>query len=203
MIIPLINTTGYFTFSSPLDAMINSAVPYKVAAVRSIPELAQNGEDPDVNIYDKYGISTAQFKQDVLNNIPIVVLTTDGCTYTYVPANKIESAPTLNGVGYQEQIIASKLGALPVDYDFSLLKTTVVDAIYSVTGINTTAELVPASSITVKTVAEHEAYMALLASRITLNKSCQQRYQEALSEIALLKSKINAIITCLETDCCH
>jgi len=109
-LVPPIGSKGFFKFAPPFDTIVRDNQEYTVQAVRSLVELDKSGEKPYLTIYTPVGLSSSEFSSDLNKDIPIVVFTTSGSEFFYVPANKILSIPKINGVNYQERVLAISLG---------------------------------------------------------------------------------------------
>jgi len=190
MLIPPINSKGIFNFAPPFDTLIKNQKELKVTAVREILELESSEEKPYNTIYVPVGLTATDFKNDVDNNVPIVVLVTEGKEYIYVPANRILSMPDISGVKYQELIVAISLGTIPTNYDLTLVKDMIKNDIYDVTGINSTVDVIPTSAVILRDKVEHETFTRLLYNRASVTKSYKTLYLETLE---LLNKKNNVV----------
>jgi len=182
MIVPPVNTKGIFIFKEPFDNKLYNNQEYTVTSIRSLLEIYNSEEKPYETIYVPVGLSDIDFKDDLDNNVPIVVLTTTGNEYFYVPANKILSMPQIAGVKYQDTILAIGLGQLPLSYDFTLVKDTVKQTVYDVTGVDSTVEVVLASAVILKTYEDDILHRTLLDNRKTVIKSYRTKYLELLEQ---------------------
>lgn len=197
MIIPPINSTGKFTFSTPYDTILDSNKEYTVISIRSLLELHNSSEEPCDNIYKAVGLTEDDFNEDLNSNVPIIVFGNGG-NYTFVPADRIVSMPTINGISYQEVILAISLGSLPVGYNIDLAKSTIIDDIYDTLGIDSTVAEVPSSAVTLVTDIKHKEYMLLLANRKTVTKSYRTRYLEELERNNKLTLLLEELETCIK-----
>lgn len=182
MIVPPVNTKGIFIFKEPFDNKLYNNQEYTVTSIRSLLEIYNSEEKPYETIYVPVGLSDIDFKNDLDNNVPIVVLTTTGNEYFYVPANKILSMPQIAGVKYQDTILAIGLGQLPLSYDFTLVKDTVKQTVYDVIGVDSTVEVVLASAVILKTYEDDILHRTLLDNRKIVIKSYRTKYLELLEQ---------------------
>lgn len=194
IIIPQVGAKGSFSFSAPFDKVLSNAQEFTVTAIRSIQDFIDNELDPLNTIYVSSGLAITDYNNDLANQIPIVTLLSSGNQYVNIPANRILSTPKLDGVAYQEQVIAIGLGALPINYDLTLAIDTIVNDVYATTGIMSTAQVVPSSGIIYKANTDDEIYRTLLNNRATVFKSFKTLYLETLQELEDRKQ----IITDLE-----
>ena len=198
MIIPPIKSKGTFEFKPPFDKKLYKEQEYTVIGVRLLLELSTKGEKPYETIYKPVNISEQEFMDDVNNNVPIIVFSNSGGETFNVPANRIASQPMVNGIRYQEKVLAINLGNLPVTYDLTVLLDVVKDAVYDTIGIKSTCKVLPSSSIVLYNEEEHLTYVKLLENAKSIDKSNQTRLTEALETIekqqALLDELEKAII---------
>ena len=107
-LVPPIGSKGTFKFKEPVASKIDSNQQLEVKGVRSLSELENSNEDPFNTIYNIIGLTEEDYKKDAEVDIPIVIFATPGCEYFYVPANRILSIPKIDGVKYQELVLALK-----------------------------------------------------------------------------------------------
>lgn len=177
-IIPPINSKGKFTFKEPYNTKIYENHEYVVESVRSLTELYNSDEKPFDTIYKAIGLTESDFKNDIDDQVSIVVFKTNGGEYFYVPANRILSMPQVHGAKYQELTVALPLGLIPLDYDLTLLKDNLKETVQNTLGVITTAGTVPASAVTLLDKTDDTTYRALLDNRRTVYKSYRTLYEE-------------------------
>ena len=180
------NQKGKFTFASPFDSLVDNNKEFTIHSIRSLLELQKNEDSPLETIYLPVGLTQADFNNDLTNNINIVVFTTDGCEFFYVPENRVLSLPQLNGVRYQEKILAIHLGNIPIDLDLTVVKDSVKSIVNDALGIDSKVEEVLASAVNIVDKQDHDIFMALLNNNKTVTKSDKTLYLETL---ALLEEK--------------
>jgi hypothetical protein len=198
MLIPAINTKGKFTFDTPFDTILNINEEFTVSSVRNLIEIRDSQEDPYTTIYQLYGLTQNDFKNDVDNNIPIVTLNNSGGKYYYVPANKITSIPIVDGVKYRDMILAISLGSIPIDLDLTLAKDTIKQILYDTVGIDSTVEEVPSSAIILVDNNKHDAYMGIINNKKSIVKSYRTLYLEELNKNNELTNLVNDLETYIE-----
>jgi len=177
-IIPPINTKGKFTFKAPFNTKIYENHEYIVESIRSLVELYNSDEKPFDTIYKAIGLTESDFKNDIDNQVSIVVFKTNGGEYFYVPANRILSMPQVHGAKYQEITIAIPLGLIPLDYDLTLLKSNLKETVQNTLGVVTDVSTVPSSAVTLLDKTADATYRALLDNRRTVYKSYRTLYEE-------------------------
>lgn len=189
MIIPPINTSGSFIFDTPFDTLLDSTAEYKVISIRSLTEMYNSGEDPCNTLYKSIGLTEDDYQADLAANIPIVVLSTTGGDYIYVPADRIKSIPNITGIKYRGSILAIDLKLLPLDYNYDVVKDVIINSVYDTIGVKSTVEIIPSTQITLLTAEEDSINTRLRENSITVTKSYKTRYEE-LQEFANKQSKL-------------
>ncbi len=200
-IIPPINSKGKFTFQEPFNDKLYESQEYTVTSVRSLLELHNSEEKPYETIYQPVGLTEAEFKEDLDNNIPIIVFTTSGGEYFYVPSDRILSQPQIIGVKYQEKILAISLGTIPLNYNLELAKDTIKQTLYDVTGIDSTVEVIPSSAVILLTKEEDTTLKAILNNRKTIDKSYRTKYLELLELYNKQVTLNNELQICIKSKC--
>lgn len=193
-LVPPIGSKGFFRFAPPFDTLVKNNQEYTVQAVRSLVELDKSEERPYDTIYIPVGLSASEFNSDLNQDVPVVVFTTSGKEFFYVPANKILSIPKINGVTYQERVLAISLGNIPVDMDLTIIKDTIVNDVKDIVGVNSTVNEVLASAVAVIPVDEAKMYEKLREN----DKSVYKSYRTQLVELQELYKQDKIKIAALE-----
>jgi hypothetical protein len=181
MIIPAIHSKGRFVFSEPFNSLIKATQEFTVVSIRTLKEIEESGEKPFDTIYKSVNMTEAQFKDDLHKEVPIIVFTTDGGEYFYVPASKLLSEPITTDIPYREQTLAVNLGNLPTTIDLTVVKTLIQDAVYNNLSITPRVKVIPTSAITVVTKARHDTFMTLMKNKSTVDQSYKTKYYELLA----------------------
>ena len=184
--IPTINTKGNFKFKPPYNVKEYESEIFTVDAIRSIKDMIASGEDPYKGVYQPIGMSEADYNTDSENKVPIVVLKGSNNRFLYVPANRITTIPLVEGREYQQMALAVNMGYLPYDYDISTLSNDIIEAVYNITGIKSTVELVRTSGVLKVDYTKHDTFMKLLENKKSVTKSWKTKYLE-------LEEKYNAL----------
>ena len=194
--VPAVGTKGAFSFQSPFDSILFSNQEYEVKSIRSLKELYDSEEDPFTNIYSANNLTEEEFKTDLDNNIPIIVLANDANQYYYVPATKLSSLPKLTGVKYQEVMLAINLGYLPIDTDTTAVKADIETVVSEKIGVSSTIEIIKTSAVQLVDEAQDTEYNKLRQQKMntdtwkTKYKKLEQKYTEALAQLELLHTCI-------------
>lgn len=205
MVIPSLNTKGSFKFAPPFDKVTSENQEYTVNSIRNLLDLDRSGEKPFETIYKPLGLTDIDFKNDVDNNIPICVFTTEGCEFFYVPVNRILSLPITAGVKYRETVLALSLGNIPVDMNLELVKQSILEIVLATTGIETSVNEIPASTTVLIDYEQDKVFKSILNSKKTMNSSYLTKYNELQVQneklIQLVKNLENVIKT--KTNLCN
>lgn len=168
MLVPQLGMRGVFTYKPPFDKPEYKDLEVTVKALRLIKEVIDSEEDPFTNIYQLNGLDENIFSRDLKWKVPIIVFVTDDVKYFYVPATYLGSLPKLQtGVKYQQLIMGVNLGYLPVDYNFDLIKETIIENLKATSGIVSTIETLKASAVEIVTEAEHTKFLNTIKERTT------------------------------------
>jgi hypothetical protein len=193
-LVPPINAKGVFKLAPPFDQLLQGEQEFTVHAVRNLVELDASEESPFDTIYKPIGLSEAEYQNDLDNNIPIVVFVTDGREYIYIPANRIISIPKINGVKYQEKVLAISLGNIPVDLNLDVVKEVIANDVEGIIGVKSEVKVVNASAVSVIEIDKHNEFKALRENTASVFKS----YRTRLIELQELYDKRETIINELE-----
>jgi len=199
--IPILGAKGQFKLTVPFDTLIKPTDILEVKSIRSITELNASGENPLDLIYKAVGLTEDEFMIDLNASIPIVVMVTTGNSYIYIPANRITSAPIISGINYQEKILACSVGNLPLDYDFNLVKDTIIQSVMDSTGIEVNIEIVASSKVNRVSDVDDGVLMQLLTNKKSIDKSYKTRFIETQTLYNTLKTKFDNLQNWIKTNC--
>lgn len=128
---PALHTKGFWSFKEPFNSfvinnynidLVNSK--QTVISIMSMKDLiANNFIDPFTAIYLPAGLSEVDFKEDLLDNVPILSFSgMAGNTEVLfrVPLNYVASVPNDSDVTYRNKAIVLDLGRLPENVDLSV-----------------------------------------------------------------------------------
>lgn len=197
LVIPTINSKGIYSFKSPFDSYTKPNEEYTCHGIRSLKEMEESDLDPLNLIYKAVNLSETEYQSDLYNNVPIIVFLDAGNNYYYIPANKINSTPTEDGIKYQELMVAATLGYIPINMDLTLLTEILKDSITETTGVTTTIEYLKTSPITIVPTEEHNTYISLLETKkntnesyLTKYKKLEELYRKQLERLTLIEKYI-------------
>lgn len=201
-VVPPIGSKGSFKFKEPFNKKLYENQEYIVRAIRLLKEIQDSNEDPYKNIYEIAGLTEKDFKEDLENNVPILVLSTSGSEYTYVPANRVTSLPITTGLKYQETMLAINLGYIPLHMSLDQIKEYVSEAVVTATGISSTVEPLRTSAVTLVDETEHKKYMLLLENKKKLNGTYLTKFQRLEELYNTLKFKYNELENWVKINVC-
>lgn len=194
MFLPKINSTGTFECAAPFDTVIHNDMLFTVTAIRSLNELITEGMKPFDTIYSFVGLSEVVYKQDLENDVPIIVLQNEATEFVYVPANKIKSIPKSTGVNVVDKVLTVKICGIPQNLDLVPLMTQIGQLTESVIGIKSNIEEHTTSAVRVISYDDAETarivrnnYANNNDSIFTQLKKKDSQLQDAILEIEKLK----------------
>lgn len=197
-IIPAIGAKGFFQLSAPFDTLLVQGEQYTCKAIRNLSDYLSNNEDPKTDIYDNYGIS-AEYDNDVNNDIEIVSLQSELGHWLYVPVTHILAYPDTNGTVYRSVMIGLSLPALPIDTDITWLKDNLVNLVIDSIGVIPESKIVETSKPVLIEDAVHQQLTIDRAAAAVNTMTDRQKYlkllqdhQAALNKLIELENYIKA-----------
>lgn len=182
LIVPPLKTKGFFTFDKPFNTDEFQNYEYSVEAVRSLKGIVDSGIDALTTIYMLNGLTEKDYKEDLENDVPIVVLRNDDENYLYIPGNKIQVSPNTIGNIYQNLILVCTLGhtyeKIPLDNLLFNLKEVVEERL----GIEVRLTWIPGSRKILVSHREHESYQGLLKDSRSDTLTYKHKYNKLKSE---------------------
>lgn len=143
---PDLNMTGYWSLKEPFASYVKHnyiidlvTTKLRVISITSMKDLIlSNLVDPFTTIYQPAGLTEIDYKEDLINNTPIISLNTPtnvGEVIIRVPLNYISALPNKVDVVYRDKVIVIDLGPLPENVDTSVWKNDINDFILGRIGI--------------------------------------------------------------------
>lgn len=133
--IPQLGAEGPLITRQPIDNIIKPGVKYTIIAIRSIGDVITSGEDVYKNIYIPLYLTREDYIRDLANDISLITLEDDSNKKYRIPSSYIIGYPLIGGVKYQDVGLAINLGALPVDFDLSVLFDSISNIIIEKLGV--------------------------------------------------------------------
>ena len=189
-----INLEGNFKLKEPLTSLINEKVVYTVDASKSITSLLDEEIDVEKFVYLDQGLTTDDYKYDLLNKIPIITLKSEGNALFHIPARYIDTAPQIVGVTYRNKAVIINLGYMPTDMDINFVLAELNDIITNQIGIIPESSIEDISGDYIASYTEDESYRAELDNNKTSNDTCSLKLSQALQDIETMKQKIAVLV---------
>lgn len=200
-IVPKIGTKGTFVFHPPFNDPNYTDKLFTVEAVTSLKMMDKNNEDPLNIVYKNNELELDDFMEDYKNDVPILVLETEG-NFLYIPANRIAETPNLIGVPYTARAITFKLGFLPDELSLKGMYEKIKDIIKTDIAVEAEVKETPYSETVLETEERHISKMKHIYANGRTNKSFKTLYYELLQrhkiiieEKTLLEKTINKMLT--------
>lgn len=192
-----IGISGLFTFLEPYNTDTFQSVKYTVVGIRTLDELRLDEVDPLNNIYIRMGMTEDDYKDDIKNDIPMIVLKSNGDKLTYIPLDRISKLPSTSGVAYQRKLISIDLGMLPDNYILTDLMSDLKDTCMQAIPIEPDVTLNNMGDICYKTDEEHNSFMSVFDHRdaVAPFKSNKTKLELLQRDYDNLKSHQNTLET--------
>ena len=190
--IPYVGTKGIFTFLSPVDKIIPE-VELTVQGIRSIENLSVSGVNVYEYIYKPLNISENDYKNDMINNVPIVEFNDPEGKYYAVPASYILSVPDISGVNYKKKIIAIDIDLIKDNEDITYFLKELKDLTLQELGIEPSVKLIDASPV-IKVSKEDDALITKKRkANLAGKKSVFVKLKECENLTKLLSKQVNIL----------
>lgn len=150
-ITPPVGTKGVITLNEPFANDVTANVPYTVAAVRTLADIAAAGQDPYALYYAPKGLSQDVYQQDVDNGACLLSLQSPAGQWVYVPNSYLANAPAAGGVPYTVMGVAINLGALPDSLSLAYFKSTIQQLAHDLLGVTVQPDDVQALTMSATT----------------------------------------------------
>lgn len=193
LLLPNINAKGMFTFEAPFDNILINNKEYTVKAVRSLKEMDDAGERPFDNIYKEAQLDEVAYQNDLINDVPIVVLVDSSGNYVYIPGNKLKSLPKNAGVKYQEVMLGMTLGVLPITYNLENVKRILVETLKAELGITSEVRLFETSSVHFVDSEKDKEFKKTIELNKTSKENIITKYKDLLNRYNETKKKITLL----------
>lgn len=193
-LVPAINTKGKFKLATPLDTYLNNDITYTVIANRTIREMVDDGLDILKNVYLTAGLTEDDYDTDLINNIIITVLKSNGDNTYYIPSTKFISVPDITGVRYVQKTMGINLGYLPTDLDLDFLIPEVVDLLEAILGVTPNATIINTSQVTIYTDEEHDLFNTERINNVSNNETCIGKLTKIENILNEMKNKEKILV---------
>lgn len=189
-ILPPIPTRGLFTVGAPFS--VTASVIYNVEAVRSIPDMIQQNEDPLNDIYLPAGLTEDDYKNDVKEGVYIVTLSSEEEAPKYIPTTYILTIPDDTAIPYSYIVVSANCGALPATVTDELTQAVqeVKDILSNLVGVSVDVKIATAPSAGSVSYEQHLINEAQRKNAIVSRETVYAQNISLLAENAKLKEVI-------------
>lgn len=140
-ITPRIYAEGRYELASPWAAVMPPSTVFVCEAIRSFPEIEQDGTDVYETFYQDFGLDLATFQSDVKEDACIITLVSqDRQHIIFVPDTYILYAPTGENVKCDQIVLSVNLGVLPAYKDLTSVKAALETKLTEILGVTETFE---------------------------------------------------------------
>lgn len=192
-ITPPLNAKGLFTVAEPFQSLVLPSVSYTVTAVRSFTEIRQRGSDPLELIYTPVGLTRTAYDEDLRNECLVVTLQSESGKPIYIPDSYITSYPNQGYVKYSHLVVSASLGALPDNFDTTLLKQVVGSVISDYIGVVPTVTVGKAGLSATLTDTQHQINETARQAAIQNRQTDRARAIAAEAQVQQLQLKVQAL----------
>ncbi len=189
--IPNVGMQAYFTFKDPVSYYIRNkfnlnttAIKLKVISVISMKDTIRNDlRDPFTDLYSPAGISEVDYKQDLIDNVPVVSFSfrdSEGIErYVRSPLNYIERISSVSSIEYMNKLIVIDLNRLPKEVDTTLFFEDLKDFVMQRLGVVSEIKEVSVGETEMVDHTEHTTRETIRKNTATVHKTLQTQLQEA------------------------
>lgn len=187
---PTIEFEGYFIFKDPFASYLRNkynikdqSQKLKVVSTISMTDMIRTDQkDPFTSLYLPASISEADYKQDLVNNVPIISLfyvDERGIEVTFrVPLSYINDISEVSNVEYINKMIVIDLNRLPLNLDTTVFFTDISDYIQTHLGLTPEINEVNIGQVELVTSAENATRETVRQNSITVRKSLTTQLAE-------------------------
>jgi hypothetical protein len=189
-VLPALGSIGTYVLAPPFNTKILPEELYTCKAIRSIGEYISYNQDPKKEIYDYYGLTQADYEEDIKNDMEIISLQNQEGVWLYVPARFILKYPIVNGIPYHQVALVCKLPAIEVGKNLTNVTVDMNNLLKDYLGVDSIIDIVETSRIIAVT---REAADALELERTALIEgkvTDRARYKKVEQELAGALAKI-------------
>lgn len=190
--VPHLGMQAYFTFKEPFNYYVRNkfnlhttSVKLRVISVISMKDTIRNDlRDPFTDLYNPAGISEVDYKQDLIDNIPVVsfaFMDPQGVErYVRAPLNYIEGISSVSNVEYLNKLILLDLNRLPKELDTTVFFADLQDFITQRLGVTPQVKEVAVGAVEMVDAVEHETRESIRRNTATVHKTLHTQLEEAV-----------------------
>ena len=197
---PTVGQEAYFKFKNPVLAYVQSklntnesSILLKVIGINNLRGLLEAElRDPYVDTYAPMGILAQDYRDDVLNDIPLYVFSYKdmggNIVYIKAPLNYIQEYSGTLDINYTNRLIVLEMGKLPATLDTVVIFQELQDLVYDKLGVTPTAKEISVGEPERIERADHELRESIRKQSIQVAKSTKS----ALAEITHKYNELTA-----------
>jgi len=188
--IPTVGTEAYFVFKEPFNTYLKTKHKLdptidklKVTSIISMKDMIRNDlKDPFTKLYEPVGISESDYKQDLVDNVPILSFSfidrNEVEKFIRCPANYIQSYSDITNIEYINKLLVIDLGNLPIDLDTTVVFNDLKSFITTRLGVIPEFKEVSTGQIEFVTKTEHLTRETIRTNTVTVNKTLEVNLSE-------------------------
>lgn len=188
---PSVGQEAYFKFKNPVLTYVQSklntneaSILLKVIGINNLRGLLEAElRDPYVDTYAPMGIGVQDYRDDVLNDIPLYVFSYrdmgGNIVYLKAPLNYIQEYSGTLDINYTNRLIVLEMGKLPATLDTVVIFQELQDLVYDKLGVTPTAKEISIGEPEKIERGDHELRESIRKQSIQVAKSTKA----ALAEI--------------------
>lgn len=196
---PPLRARGVWTVRAPFT--VSEKVDYTCIAIRTLPDLYNDGVDPLLFVYDPVQIvegleidgTKFSLKNEELKGINIISLQAPNGVVIHIPDNFILSYPDSTAISYEHVVITCSLGVLPNGLDTSEAERAVADAVKNAFGVTANVNIARAPSQQALTYEEHLALERARKAAIKIDKTSAQQIEDLNAKVNLQQETIKTL----------
>lgn len=202
---PTLNLQAYFSFKEPVFSRIRNklntredSVELKVIGINSLKAMIESElRDPYVDTYQPLGIPDIDYRRDVLNSVPLYVLSHTNplgrVTYFKCPLNYIADYSLVADILYTNRVVVIDMGKLPKALDTTVIFNELSDMVFDRLGVRPQLKEVSIGEPEAVVREDFQTRESIRLQSVTVNKSNRTRLAEMTLKHDQLLARINQL----------
>ncbi len=190
VVIPSVGSEVYLGFKEPFSYQFRNkfntnelGVKFKIVSVIDMRDSIKNDQrDPFSSIYVPVNLSEVEYKEDLLDGIPIISVSfvnKKGVEQFFrLPGNYIASVSSPSAVEYINRLTIVDLGKLPIGLDVGAFQEDLKDFIEERFGVRPSVSEVSVGAVELVDQSEHETRETVRTNSVTVFKNNATELQE-------------------------
>lgn len=200
---PTVGQEAYFKFKNPVLSYVQSklntnesSILLKVIGINNLRGLLEAElRDPYVDTYAPMGIPVQDYRDDVLNDIPMYVFSYKdmggNIVYIKAPLNYIQEYSGTLDINYTNRLIVLELGKLPATLDTVVIFQELQDLVYDKLGVTPTAKEISVGEPEKIERSDHELRESIRKQSIQVAKSTKATLAEVTHKYNELTARLS------------